>query len=50
MFLLTCRRGVTDPVRRMKIDRTRAVRGELDGETVYFCSEDCRRAYESGIA
>ena len=29
----------------MKVDRSRAVRAELDGRTHYFCSEHCRDQY-----
>lgn len=42
LFWLTVRRGVTDPVCGMKVDRARAVTAQHDGRTVYFCSEDCR--------
>ena len=45
MFGLTIRLGATDPVCGMKVDRTRAVRAEVDGRTVYFCSERCRDEY-----
>jgi hypothetical protein len=41
LFALTMRRGATDPVCGMKVDRDRAVRKEMDGKTVYFCSEHC---------
>jgi uncharacterized membrane protein YraQ (UPF0718 family)/YHS domain-containing protein len=44
LFALTMRRGATDPVCGMKVDRDRAIRGELDGKTVYFCSERCAQA------
>ncbi len=46
LFWLTLRRGVTDPVCGMKVDRAKAVTGEFDGETFYFCSEHCRQAFE----
>ena len=42
LFWLTARRGVTDPVCGMKVDRSKAVRGEYEGEIRYFCSEHCR--------
>jgi uncharacterized protein len=42
LFGLTMRRGATDPVCGMKVDRSRAVRGSRDGHTYYFCSEHCR--------
>jgi YHS domain-containing protein len=46
LFLLTRRRGATDPVCGMTVDRARAVSGRLGGETLYFCSEHCLRAFE----
>ena len=45
LFALTQRRGATDPVCGMKVDRSKALRAEYDGETLYFCSEHCRHAY-----
>jgi uncharacterized membrane protein YraQ (UPF0718 family)/YHS domain-containing protein len=47
LFWLTARRGVTDPVCGMKVDRARAVRKEIDGETLYFCSDHCWHAFEA---
>jgi uncharacterized membrane protein YraQ (UPF0718 family)/YHS domain-containing protein len=47
LFWLTVRRGATDPVCGMKVDRARAIRAEVGGEARYFCSEDCLRAFES---
>jgi uncharacterized membrane protein YraQ (UPF0718 family) len=44
LFALTLRRGATDPVCGMTVDRTKALR--IDGH--YFCSEHCRSAYLSG--
>ena len=44
LFALTMRRGSTDPVCGMKVDKDRAIRRELDGKTVYFCSERCAHA------
>ena len=46
LFWLTVRRGVTDPVCGMKVDRAKAIRKELAGETYYFCSEHCLHAFE----
>jgi uncharacterized membrane protein YraQ (UPF0718 family) len=48
MFWLTARRGATDPVCGMKVDRAKAVTEQADGRTLYFCSEDCREAFEAG--
>jgi uncharacterized protein len=42
LFGLTMRRGATDPVCGMKIDRSRALRLEEQGHTHYFCSPHCR--------
>jgi YHS domain-containing protein len=48
MFWLTARRGATDPVCGMKVDRKKAVVKEFGGETYYFCSEHCLHAFEAG--
>jgi hypothetical protein len=45
LFWLTRARGATDPACGMKVDREKAVVEQLDGETVYFCSEHCRDAF-----
>jgi uncharacterized membrane protein YraQ (UPF0718 family) len=45
---LTVRRGATDPVCGMTVDRAKAVRREIGGRTVYFCSEACANAYAEG--
>src|SRR5262249_16045664 len=42
LFYLTVRRGVTDPVCGMKVDRSKALRAERGGSTYFFCSEHCR--------
>jgi uncharacterized membrane protein YraQ (UPF0718 family)/YHS domain-containing protein len=47
LMYMTARRGVTDPVCGMKVDRAKAVRKELAGQTYYFCSEHCRDAFEA---
>jgi uncharacterized protein len=47
LFYLTARRGVTDPVCGMKVDRAKAVRKEIAGETLYFCSDHCWHAFEA---
>jgi uncharacterized protein len=48
LIALTRRRGATDPVCGMRVDRAKAVTLEEDGRTVYFCSEHCRHAYAAG--
>ncbi|MEO6856969.1 MAG: permease [Solirubrobacteraceae bacterium] len=47
LFWLTARRGATDPVCGMKVDRDKAVTEEFGGETYYFCSTHCRHAFEA---
>jgi uncharacterized membrane protein YraQ (UPF0718 family)/YHS domain-containing protein len=47
LFWLTARRGATDPVCGMKIDRSKAVTKEFGGETFYFCSQHCLHAFEA---
>ncbi len=46
LFYLTTRRGVTDPVCGMKVDRARAIRKDFAGDAYYFCSEHCLHAFE----
>jgi uncharacterized membrane protein YraQ (UPF0718 family)/YHS domain-containing protein len=48
MMYLTMRRGATDPVCGMRVDRAKAVRREVAGRTRYFCSEHCLDVFESG--
>ncbi len=48
LIAMTVRRGATDPVCGMTVDRARALKLEVDGRTLYFCSEHCRRAYADG--
>jgi uncharacterized membrane protein YraQ (UPF0718 family) len=43
LFGLTVRRGATDPMCGMRVDRERAVRGHSH----FFCSEHCLREYEA---
>jgi uncharacterized membrane protein YraQ (UPF0718 family)/YHS domain-containing protein len=45
LFALTARRGATDPICGMKVDRSRAVVKELGGQQFYFCSEHCSDAF-----
>jgi hypothetical protein len=47
LFYLTMRRGATDPVCGMKVDRSRALRAEHAGRAYFFCSEDCRAEFEA---
>jgi uncharacterized protein len=47
LIALTVRRGATDPVCGMKIDRSTTHRSSSGGRTFYFCSEACRAAFEA---
>ena len=44
---LTLRRGATDPVCGMTVDRARAVTLDTPEGTVHFCSEGCRAAFKT---
>jgi YHS domain-containing protein len=48
LFYLTLRRGSTDPVCGMRVDRGRAYRFQYAGYNYYFCSEHCRSSFEAG--
>jgi uncharacterized protein len=45
-FWLTQRRGVTDPVCEMRVDRVKALRSDYMGGAYYFCSSGCLEAFE----
>ncbi len=47
LFWLTQRRGATDPVCGMKVDRAKAIHMDFGAETLYFCSEHCLHAFET---
>ena len=46
LFYVTMRRGVTDPICGMKVDRDKALRLDVAGSTQFFCSESCLEAYK----
>jgi uncharacterized protein len=46
LFALTIRRGATDPVCGMTVDKAKALSTGHAGETYYFCSEHCRSRFE----
>jgi uncharacterized protein len=46
LFWLTQRRGVTDPVCEMRVDRVKALRSDYMGGAYYFCSSGCLEAFE----
>ncbi len=48
LFWLTARRGVSDPVCGMKVDRAKAIRVDFGAESFYFCSEHCLDTFEVG--
>jgi uncharacterized protein len=41
LFVLTMRRGATDPICGMKVDKHKAIRIDVDGRILYFCSDSC---------
>jgi uncharacterized membrane protein YraQ (UPF0718 family)/YHS domain-containing protein len=47
LMYLTVRRGATDPVCGMKVDRAKALTLEVGGRTRYFCSEHCRAEFRA---
>jgi YHS domain-containing protein len=47
LFGLTIRRGATDPVCGMRIDRSKALMAEHGGRRYHLCSEHCRQAFEA---
>jgi hypothetical protein len=47
LLWLTARRGATDPVCGMKVDRAKAVTKDVDGQTFYLCSQHCLHAFET---
>jgi uncharacterized protein len=46
LFWLTMRRGATDPVCGMSVDRDKAVVRDIDGRRYWFCSDHCAEAFE----
>jgi YHS domain-containing protein/uncharacterized membrane protein YraQ (UPF0718 family) len=50
LFGLTLRRGATDPVCGMKVDRAKSVKLEHAGHVVHFCSEHCRSKFPGHAA
>jgi uncharacterized protein len=48
LFWITARRGATDPSCGMSVDKHKAIKKEIAGETYYFCSEHCLHAFEAG--
>jgi uncharacterized membrane protein YraQ (UPF0718 family) len=50
LFYLTMRRGATDQVCGMKVDRSKAQRLQHAGSTYFFCSEHCKARFEADPA
>ena len=50
LFWLTVRRGATDPVCGMRVDRATAVVRRTPAGTRYFCSEHCAAQFDAGAA
>jgi uncharacterized membrane protein YraQ (UPF0718 family) len=46
LMYLTIRRGATDPVCGMRVDRAKAIRLRHSGRVWFFCSEHCHSAFE----
>ncbi|HEY5192951.1 MAG TPA: permease [Solirubrobacteraceae bacterium] len=44
LFAITMRRGATDPMCGMKVEKAKAIRVDMDGHTLYFCSDHCATA------
>jgi len=47
LFALTMRRGATDPVCHMTVDRDRSKSLTFDGTTYHFCSDGCRDTFRA---
>jgi YHS domain-containing protein len=47
LFWLTVRRGATDPVCGMRVDRAKALSKRVGGKTHFFCSEHCLNAFDA---
>jgi uncharacterized membrane protein YraQ (UPF0718 family)/YHS domain-containing protein len=50
LFALTRRRGATDPVCGMRVDKQAAVVVRRGTQTDYFCSQDCADAHAAGAS
>jgi YHS domain-containing protein len=49
LFALTLRRGASDPVCGMQVDRAKAIKLERGSRTFYFCSEHCLHTFEAEL-
>jgi uncharacterized membrane protein YraQ (UPF0718 family)/YHS domain-containing protein len=50
LIALTVRRGVTDPVCGMAVDKSKARHLEHEGTTYFFCSDHCKASFEADPA
>jgi len=50
LFALTMRRGVTDPVCGMRVDRSKALTVAQGSQTHYFCSKHCAESFAAADA
>src|SRR5258705_10007553 len=50
LWVLTVRRGATDPVCGMTVDRAKGLTAEYEGKTYYFCGPGCRTKFEADPA
>ena len=46
LFWLTYRRGATDPVCGMTVDRVKALTSSYEGQTYYFCGPGCKASFD----
>ena len=46
LLWLTIRRGATDPVCGMTVDRAKALTATVSGKTYYFCSSGCLASFK----
>jgi uncharacterized protein len=49
LVALTVRRGATDPMCGMTVDRSKALRLEHEGRTYYFCGPGCRERFAESV-
>jgi uncharacterized protein len=50
LFWLTARRGATDPVCGMNVDREKALTKAVGDKTYYFCSSHCLHTFQAKLA
>lgn len=50
LFALTARRGATDPICGMTVERRKAITTQRGGHTYHFCSQHCQQAFSADPA